>query len=96
MVTNSWTILKAEAINLDYGKDSLVIFFLLGQIPRKIQVNSKGGLNRFRGNRKFKYKKVEEKIIFFDLVIKLIESKIVTDLYCKSTDSQYLHSLHKN
>ena len=86
--------MKAEAINLDYGKDSLVISFLLGQIPRKIQVNSKGGLNRFRGNRKFKYKKVEEKISH--LVIKLIESKIVTDLYCKSTDSQYLHSLHKN
>ena len=72
-----------------------MIYFSFGQIPRKIQINSKGGLNRFRGNRKFKYEKVKEKINVLDLVIKLIESKIVTDLYCKSTDSQYLQSLHK-
>ena len=37
-------------------------------------------------------RKSKEKINFLDLVIKLTDGKIVTDLYCKSTDShQYLH-----
>ena len=49
-------------------------------------------LNEFHPNLKFTYEKSKEKINFLDLVIKLTDGKIVTDLYCKSTDShQYLH-----
>lgn len=41
---------------------------------------------------KFTYEKSNEKIIFSDLVIKLTDHKIVTDLYCKPMDShQHLH-----
>ena len=48
-------------------------------------------LNEFRANFKFTYGKSKEKNIFLDLVIKLTDGKIVTDLYCKSTDiHQYL------
>ena len=48
--------------------------------------------NEFHTNLKFTYAKSKEKIEFLDLVIKLTDSKIVTDLYCKSADShQYLH-----
>ena len=37
-------------------------------------------------------RKSKEKINFLDLVIKLTDSKIVTELYCMPTDShQYLH-----
>ena len=49
-------------------------------------------LNEFHPDLKFKYEKSKEKINFLDLVIKLTDGKIVTDLYCKPTDShQYLH-----
>ena len=49
-------------------------------------------LNEFHPNLKFRYEKSKEKINFLDLVIELTDGKIVTDLYCKSTDShQYLH-----
>ena len=49
-------------------------------------------LNEFHPNLRFTYEKSKEKINFLDLVIKLTDGKIVTDLYCKSTDShQYLH-----
>ena len=43
-------------------------------------------------NFKFTYEKSKEKINYLDLVIELTDGKIVTDLYCKSTDShRYLH-----
>ena len=49
-------------------------------------------LNEFHPYLRFTYEKSKEKINFLDLVIKLTDGKIVTDLYCKSTDShQYLH-----
>ena len=49
-------------------------------------------LNEFHPNLRFTYEKSKEKINFLDLVIKLTDGKIVTDLYYKSTDShQYLH-----
>ena len=49
-------------------------------------------LNEFHPNLKFTYEKSKEKINFLDLVIKLKDGKIVTDLYCKPTDShQYLY-----
>ena len=49
-------------------------------------------LNEFHPNLRFTYEKSKEKINFLDLVIKLTDGEIVTDFYCKSTDShQYLH-----
>ena len=48
-------------------------------------------LNEFHPNFKFTYGKSKEKKNFLDLVMKLSDGKIVTDLYCKSTDiHQYL------
>ena len=44
-------------------------------------------LNEFHPNLKLTYEKSKEKIIFLDLVIKLTDGKIVTDLYSKPTDS---------
>ena len=49
-------------------------------------------LNEFHPNLKFTYEKSKEEISFLDLVIKLTDGRIVTDLYCKPTDShQYIH-----
>ena len=49
-------------------------------------------LNKFHPNLKFTYKKSKEKINFLDVVIKIKEGRIITDLYCKPTDGhQYLH-----
>ena len=49
-------------------------------------------LNEFHPNCKFTYGKSKEKFNFLDLVIKLTDDKIVTDLSWKPTDSyQYLH-----
>ena len=47
--------------------------------------------NKFHPNFKFTYEKLE-KINFLDVVIKIEKGRIITDLYCKSTDGhQYLH-----
>ena len=49
-------------------------------------------LNKFHPNLKFTYEKSKEKINFLDVVIKIKESRIITDLYCKSVDChQYLN-----
>ena len=49
-------------------------------------------LSKSHPNLKFTYENSKEKIKFFDLVIKLIDGKIVTDLYCKPKNNhQYLH-----
>ena len=44
-------------------------------------------LNEFHPNLRFTYEKSKEKINFSDLFIQFTNGKIVTDLYCKSTDS---------
>ena len=49
-------------------------------------------LHKFHPNLKFTYEKSKEKINFLDVVIKISEGRIITDLYCKPTDGhQYLH-----
>ena len=49
-------------------------------------------LNKFHSNFRFTYEKSREKINFLDVVIKMKESKISTNLFCKPTDRhQYLH-----
>ena len=49
-------------------------------------------LNKFHHNLTFTYEKSREKINFLDVVIKIKEGKITTNLSCKPTDGhQYLH-----
>ena len=45
-------------------------------------------LNEFHPNLKFTYEKSKEEISLLDLAIKRTDGRIVTDLYCKPTDSQ--------
>ena len=66
------------------------IFFNLTDSEENLSIFLKY-LNQFHPNLKFTFEKSKKKFIFLDLVIKLTDCKIVTDLYCKSTDShQYL------
>ena len=83
--------LKTQAIKPWLWKIFIDIFFIW--IDSKENLNKfLKDLNEFHPNLKFTYEKSKEKINFLDLVIKLAYCKIVTDLYCKSTDShQYLH-----
>ena len=49
-------------------------------------------LNKFHPNLKFTYEKSKDKFNFLDVVIKIKDGKIITDLYCKPTDGHlYLH-----
>ena len=49
-------------------------------------------LNKFHTNLKFTYEKSKEKINFLDVVIKIKEGRVITDLYCKPTNGhQYLY-----
>ena len=86
MLTFSWTereFLKTQAI-----KPWLFIWIDSGENLNKFLKD----LNEFHPNLKFTHEKFIEKINFLDLVIKLTDGKIVTDFYCKSTNShQYLH-----
>ena len=48
--------------------------------------------NKFHPNLKLIYEKFREKINFLDVVIKIKEGRIITNLYCKPMDGhQYLH-----
>ena len=49
-------------------------------------------LRKFCPNLRFTYEKSREKISFFDVVIKIKDGKITTNLFCKITNGhQYLH-----
>ena len=49
-------------------------------------------LNKFHPNLRFTCEKSREKINFLDVVIKIKEAKIITNLFCKPMDGhQYLH-----
>ena len=48
--------------------------------------------SKFHPNLKLNYEKSNEKINFLDVVIKIKEGRIITDLHCKPTDDhEYLH-----
>ena len=49
-------------------------------------------LNKFHPDLKFTYEKSKEKVSFLDVVIKIKEGRLITDLYCKPTDGH--QSLH--
>ena len=85
-------LLKTEAIKPWLWKRFVDdIFFIWTDSEENLNKFLKD-LNEFHPNLKFTYEKSKEKINFLDLVIKLKDGKIVTDLYCKPTDShQYLN-----
>ena len=43
-------------------------------------------LSKFYPNSKFTYEKSKEEVNFLNVVIKIKEGRIITDLYCKPTD----------
>ena len=69
------------------------VIFTLSGCPRI------GLINEFHTDIKFTYESSKESIAFLDLKVSVKNSKIITDLYVKSTDRhQYLHylSAHPN
>ena len=97
MLAFSWTtyikaeFLKTQAIEPWLWKRFVdVIFFIWTDSEENLNKFLKH-LYEFYPNLKFTYEKSKKKINFLDLVIKLADGKIVTDLYYKSADSyQYL------
>ena len=70
----------------------IYICFSIWTDPKENLSKLRKDLNEFHPNLKITYEKAKEKINFLDLVIKLVDGKIVNDFYCKSTDShKYLH-----
>ena len=70
----------------------IYICFSIWTDPKENLSKLRKDLNEFHPNLKITYEKAKEKINFLDLVIKLVDGKIVNDLYCKFTDShKYLH-----
>ena len=69
----------------------MIIFFIWTESEESLEKFLED-FNKFHHNLKFTYKKSREKINFLDVVIKIKEGRIITDLYCKPTDShQYLY-----
>ena len=84
-------VLKTQIIKLWLWKRFIDDIFIIWTDSEKNLNKFLKDLNEFYPNLKFTYEKPQEKINFLDLVIKISDGKIITDLYCKSTDShQYL------
>ena len=74
------------------------IFFIWTHGEQELQTFLRS-LNEFHTDIKFTYESSKESIAFLDLKVSVKNSKIITDLYVKSTDRhQYLHylSTHPN
>ena len=74
------------------------IFFIWTHGEQELQTFLRS-LNEFHTDIKFTYESSKESIAFLDLKVSVKNSKIITDLYVKSTDHhQYLHylSAHPN
>ena len=74
------------------------IFFIWTYGEQKVQTFLRS-FNEFHTDIKFTYESSKESIAFLDLKVSIKSSKIITDLYVKSTDRpQYLHylSAHPN
>ena len=84
--------LKTQAIKPWLWKISIDdIFFIWTDSEENLNKYLKD-LNDFHPNLRSTYEKSKQKINLSDLVIKPTDGKIITDLYCKPTDShQYLH-----
>ena len=89
--------LKPKNYSLWRGFDILTIFPLSGHmVSKSFFLRS---LNEFHTDIKFTYESSKESIAFLELKVSVKNSKIITDLYVKSTDRhQYLHymSAHPN
>ena len=69
------------------------IFFIWTHGEQELQTFLRS-LNEFHTDIKFTYESSKESIAFLDLKVSVKNSKIITDLYVKSTDfHQYLHCL---
>ena len=73
------------------GIQQLTIFFFIWKESEESLEKFLQDLNKSHPNLKFTYEKSKEKINILDVVIKIKEGRIITDLYCKPTDGhQYL------
>ena len=90
---------KPKSYSLWYGLDILRISFLSGHMLSKNFNFFLRSLNEFHTDIQFTYESSKESIAFLDFKVSVKKSKIITDLYLKSTDRhQYLHylSAHPN
>ena len=84
--------LKAQIIKPWLWKRFIDDIFIIWTDSEKNLNKSLKDLNEFYRNLKFTHEKPQEKINFLDLIITISDCKIITDLYCKSTNSdQYLY-----
>ena len=91
--------LKPNSYSLWCGLDILTIFFFIWTHGEQELQTFLRSLNEFHTDIKFTYESSKESIAFLDLKVSVKNSKIITDLYVKSTDRhQYLHylSAHPN
>ena len=95
MIVSLWTTLKQNFKDARYK--TLVLeeiyrrYFFMWTESEEILEKLLEDLNKFHLNLKF-YEKSKGKINFLDVVTKIKEGRIITDLYCKPTDGhQYLH-----
>ena len=72
----------------------MTIFFSYSEESEKSFKKFLEDLSSFHPNLKFTYDKSKEKINFLDVVIKIKEGKIITDLYCKPADVLHYDSCH--
>ena len=83
--------LKSQEIKPWLWKRFIDIFFIRTDTEENLDKFLED-LNKFHPNLRFTYEKSREKISFLDVVIKIKEGKITTNLFCKPTDGhQYLH-----
>ena len=91
--------LKPNSYSLWCGLDILTIFFFIWTHGEQELQTFLRSLNEYHTDIKFTYESSKESIAFLDLKVSVKNSKIITDLYVKSTDHhQYLHylSAHPN
>ena len=87
-----WTTSRQLEINPWLWKRFIVDIFFIWTDTEENLDKFLEDLNKFHPNLRFTYEKLREKISFLDIVIKLKEGKITTNLFCNPTDShQYLH-----
>ena len=83
--------LKSQEIKPWLWKRFIDIFFIWTDTEENLDKFLED-LNKFHHNLRFTYEKSREKINFLDVVIKIKDGKITTNLFCKPTDGhQYLH-----
>ena len=88
-----WTteFLKTQDIKAWFLKIFIDYIFIWAESEESLE-KSLEDPSKFHPNLKLNYEKSNEKINFLDVVIKIKEGRIITDLHCKPTDDhEYLH-----